>query len=78
MIDTRTLPFPHWASQTTLLINQYGQIPIATKEEEWRGWAAIVSSLPAFASVGASRPERFEDWRSWGTAFNQAARLLGL
>ena len=77
MIDSRYIDFARWAGQTTQLIAQYGSVPVVSDESEWRDWAQTVVSFPAIASVGAPRPEKFDDWRPWSHQFNAVVRLLG-
>jgi hypothetical protein len=77
MIDPRGLTFPHWASQTTLLIVPYGTVPVPD-ERHWQGWAAAVISFPQFGSIGAPQPAMFKRWEDWAHIFNLQLSQLGI
>ncbi len=65
-----------WAAQMQLSLAEYGPIPALKDPQHWREWAAVVVNIPAIASVGAPRPERFESWSDWVHVFNLAIRDL--
>jgi len=66
----------HWCGQMALSLSQYGPIPKLLNETDWRQWADTVVSIPAIASVGAPRPERFSSWSDWAREFNLSIRVL--
>lgn len=76
-IDPRLLGAREWAARTTPLLSPFGTIPLLLDPERWREWAAYVIALPRIAAVNAPRPERFQTWSDWATAFNVALQLLG-
>jgi len=72
-IDPRIAPtFVDWAQWSLPDLEQYGQIEIASNEDDWQNWASGLLSFNGIASVGAPNPYQFSDWREWVMRFNQA------
>lgn len=75
-IIPKYLSAQNWTGQTTILLAPIASIPKLLDEAHWQGWAAYVVSLPQLAAVNAPRPEGFQKWEDWATAFNVALRIL--
>lgn len=75
-VDVRFMEVVDWTGRQTVLLAPYGTPPILRDPGAWKDWARVVIGFPAVAALNPPRPEIFEDWRSWGRAFNVVLRLL--
>lgn len=77
VIDPRFITVTQWCAQMALSLSAIGNVPQLQDPTQWREWAKTVVNFPALASVGAPRPERFDQWDDWVRQFNLTLRSLG-
>jgi hypothetical protein len=75
MINPVTMPFDRYQSEVCNRLSIYGVPPRPVVQSLWRTWAMAVIAIPQVQRNQPPDPQRYDDWREWGLAFN---RILDL
>ncbi len=70
-IDPLGMTAMEWTAASTINLERFGTLPALHKDEDWRGWGAVLSIFASLSGINIPNPYDFANWQEWAQRLNE-------
>lgn len=71
-VDPKGMTAREWTAASTINLERFGSIPALQKDEDWRGWGAVLAVFASLSGIVIPNPYDFAAFEDWAQRFNEA------